>query len=135
MKKITLVVISVAMVLLFAVGSVSAYHNPSNRIFNAQKVVKTPVANFAVLPSVVHLGQCVQLRDLSTNGPTSWEWVIYQKRFVPNYGSNLVTVFGSTQKNPSWKPDNLGFYYVSLYATNSAGTGAKFVEGAFQVIP
>lgn len=73
-----------------------------------QENTMAPVANF----SVTILDECqgaVQLTDLSTNLPTSWQW---------NFGDGTT----STTQNPIHIFEQAGIYTVSLISSNNFGS-------------
>jgi len=73
-------------------------------------VADVPVANFTSDRQEVLKGGEVSFTDLSTNFPTSWQWVFE--------GGDPST---STNRNPKPKYNLPGTYKVSLIATNSLG--------------
>ncbi|MDD5024671.1 MAG: PKD domain-containing protein, partial [Methanoregula sp.] len=70
-----------------------------------------PVANFFGTPTYGTAPLTVTFTDTSTNTPTSWNW-------------NLGDGSTSTEKNPVHTYASIGYYTVSLIATNSTGTNS-----------
>lgn len=82
-------------------------------------VADVPMANFTSDKQEVLKGGEVNFTDLSTNFPTSWQWVFE--------GGDPST---STDRNPKPKYNLPGSYKVSLIATNSLGQSPiKEIDG------
>ena len=78
--------------------------------------VPVPVADFIADEVNPTIGQTVTFTDLSSNTPTSWDWV-----FTPS----TVTYVGGTNassQNPQVQFNAAGSYDVSLTATNAGGS-------------
>jgi PKD repeat protein len=83
---------------------------------------QAPVANFSGNPTQICRGGSVAFTDLSTNTPTSWSWTFE--------GGTPAT---STQQNPVITYNNAGLYYVTLTATNSAGSNTRTMTSYIKV--
>ncbi len=68
-----------------------------------------PAANFSATPLSGCTPLAVTFTDLSTGGPTSWQW---------DLGNGTL----STQQNPTTTYFNSGLYTITLTATNAAGS-------------
>jgi len=86
--------------------------------------VYAPIANFSANITNVTAGQTVYFSDLSSNVPTSWNWIFY--------GGNITS---SSLKNPAITYNNPGFYTVSLTAANSAGNHSVTKTNYITVTP
>ena len=73
-----------------------------------------PVANFSTT-AINCTGKVINFSDLSTNSPTSWNWVF----------TNGVPA-SSTNKNPSITYFSPGNYVVTLVATNTVGASSTY---------
>lgn len=71
-----------------------------------------PTADFNMSTDTLCAGECVDLSDLSTNSPTSWNWTLS--------GSTTAT---STMQNPTVCYNTPGSYNITLVATNAIGSG------------
>lgn len=81
------------------------------------EVAVPPTAFFEVNPdSFVCVPAIIQLTDLSTNNPTSWQWTVD--------GPELFT---STEQNPSFTINLPGSYVISLEASNDVGSTLYFI--------
>lgn len=74
-----------------------------------------PVANFSASATNVVAGTEITFTDLSTNGPTQWQW---------DFGSNAFPTV-SNERNPKVAWVTPGTYTVSLTATNTHGSGTE----------
>ncbi|MEO8087266.1 MAG: PKD domain-containing protein [Bacteroidota bacterium] len=70
-----------------------------------------PVSNFTGTPTTVCVGSNVTFSDLSTGGPTSWQWTFAGGTPGTSLAQNPVVTYSST-----------GVYSVTLQVTNSSGT-------------
>ena len=84
------------------------------RVFGEAAPPNPPVADFSADTTIVSAGGSVTFTDLSTNGPTSWDWTF-------EGGSPS----GSTSQNPTVTYNSAGTYDVSLTAANSAGSDSE----------
>jgi PKD repeat protein len=82
-----------------------------------------PVANFSATPTTAITGQNVQFTDLSTNGPSSWQWT-----FEGGLPAN------SNAQNPVVTYNTSGNYDVTLVATNSAGSDTEIKTDYITVV-
>jgi len=71
--------------------------------------ISQPAANFSASPLNGCAPLAVSFTDLSTGGPTSWQW---------DLGNGTL----STQQNPTTTYFNSGFYTITLTATNASGS-------------
>ncbi len=81
--------------------------------------VSPPVADFVADNTSPSVGQTVNFTDLSTNSPTSWNWV-----FTPNTVTFIAGTSASSQ-NPQVQFNASGSYDVSLTATNAGGSDTE----------
>lgn len=79
-------------------------------------VVK-PVAQFSANVTNTAINTVVQLTDMSTNNPTSWQWAI-----TPGTGVSYTNATSNTSQNPRVRFTVAGTYTVNLVASNSAGS-------------
>ncbi|MBM3403545.1 MAG: PKD domain-containing protein [Bacteroidetes bacterium] len=75
-----------------------------------------PVADFSASNLTPGVGITVTFTDLSTNVPTSWNWV-----FTPNTVT-YVNGTNANSQNPQVQFNAIGLYTVSLTATNAYGS-------------
>jgi len=71
-----------------------------------------PVADFTADQTIVPVGSTVNFTDASTNSPTSWSW---------SFGDSTT----STAQNPSHSYSAVGYFTVSLTATNGSGSDGE----------
>ncbi len=82
-----------------------------------------PVSDFSATPKIVCEGQPVQFTDLSTNTPTSWQWILP--------GSAAGT---SAIQNPTTTYPAAGLYDVTLIASNPYGSDTLIKTSYINVI-
>ncbi|OQA63913.1 MAG: PKD domain protein [Ignavibacteria bacterium ADurb.Bin266] len=82
-----------------------------------------PVANFVGNPTTVVVGGTVSFTDLSTNNPTSWEWIFD--------GGDPAS---SPDQNPTVTYNTAGIYTVKLTATNVDGSDTKTITNYITVV-
>jgi PKD repeat protein len=100
---------------LTATNSAGSNTSTQTCYINVTNPVIVPVANFTASSVNITTGQSVNFTDLSTNNPTSWNWVF-----------TGAAPASSTSQNPSNITYNTaGCYQVSLTATNSAGSNTS----------
>ena len=96
-------------------GKVNAYA----AVLAAQQTGQPPVANFSGTPTSGTAPLTVNFTDLSSGSPTSWSWTF------GDGGTSAV-------KNPSHQYTSVGYYTVSLTATNAYGydteTKTNYIE-------
>ena len=87
-----------------------------------------PVVDFVSNTNEVERFGTVNLLDLSTNGPTYWNWYLYDpadstnsRLDVESYNFNLVGNNPNTNANPSVFFNKTGNYTVCLQTSNSKG--------------
>ncbi|HZX62896.1 MAG TPA: GEVED domain-containing protein [Bacteroidales bacterium] len=85
-------------------------------------IILPPVADFTGSPTTLPAGNSVQFTDKSTNNPTSWLWTF-----------EGGTPTASTSQNPLISYNTPGSFGVTLVATNSAGSGTKFIPNYITV--
>jgi gliding motility-associated-like protein len=78
-------------------------------ILTGSFAIAQPAANFSASPVSGCAPLAVTFTDMSTGGPTSWQW---------DLGNGTL----STQQNPTTTYFNSGLYTVSLTATNASGS-------------
>ncbi|MGI6718741.1 MAG: M14 family zinc carboxypeptidase [Bacteroidales bacterium] len=76
--------------------------------------ILAPVANFSANNTTITEGESVSFTDLSTNGPTSWNWTF-----------EGGTPSSSNSQNPTVVYNTSGTYDVTLIVSNEAGTDTK----------
>lgn len=95
----------------------------------------TPIANFVSSINVFYFsGNPVEidLFDLSTSGPTAWEWTI-----TPDVGNGAPWFWSNGNQysqNPSAFFYDIGTYEVCLTVTNSLGSSAPLCRSAYIII-
>ena len=70
-----------------------------------------PVANFSISDTQPLVGQIIYFTDMSTNTPTSWQWTVNGSIF-------------STQQNPVYYCNAVGYLTFQLTATNQFGSAS-----------
>lgn len=76
--------------------------------------ITAPVADFSANPVSGSVPLSVQFTDMSSNGPTAWEWDF-----------NSDGVVDSTEQNPVYVYTSEGAYSVTLNAVNGTATGTE----------
>jgi len=87
--------------------------------YDPNAVAGPPVANFIASNTNPSINTQVDFTDLSSNTPTSWSW---------SFNPATVTYLGGTtssSKNPQVAFTAIGFYTVTLTATNSYGSDTE----------
>jgi len=87
-----------------------------------------PVANFVASATTVTTATTVTFTDLSTNIPTSWAWVI-----APASGWAYAGGTTSASQDPQVTFNTVGFYTITLTATNLQGSDAEVKTNYIQV--
>jgi serine protease len=94
-------------------------HRELNTVYVDEMYIKSltgppppPVAEFAGDPTSGCTPLTVQFTDLSTGGPTTWDW---------DFGDGGT----STVQNPSYEYQNAGYYTVTLTVTNATGSDSE----------
>ena len=87
-----------------------------------------PIANFSASTVSPAINTDVVFTDLSQNLPTSWSW-----SFTPN---NVIYVNGTnaSSQNPQVQFNAVGFYTVTLTATNANGSDQEIKTNYIEVI-
>ncbi|RLD51546.1 MAG: hypothetical protein DRJ05_18290, partial [Bacteroidetes bacterium] len=91
-------------------------------------ITEPPVADFVASDTVPVINTNVFFTDLSSNLPTSWEW---------SFDPTTVTYMNGTDEfsqNPEVQFTELGFYNVSLTATNGFGSGSETKDDYIEVV-
>jgi PKD repeat protein len=90
-----------------------------------------PVADFTSDKDTVAEGERVYFQDLSSNGPSSWKWIIKD----PNYFATHYFAEGTsdTSQNPIIEFYGTGAFDVSLFATNKIGSSAQHTKKKYIV--
>ena len=86
------------------------------------------VADFDADNTIPYMEEAVNFTDLSTNDPTSWEWVFDPSDVTYVGGTN------STSQNPEVQFNSLGYYTVSLTATNDNSSDTETKTDYINVI-
>ncbi|MFM7177086.1 MAG: S8 family serine peptidase [Bacteroidota bacterium] len=87
-----------------------------------------PVAAFNVNPTNICVGQTINLTDLSTNLPISWNWVI-----TPSTGFTFANGTSSASQNPNITFSTAGSYDIQLTVSNSFGSSTVTQNTALSV--
>jgi lysyl endopeptidase len=87
-----------------------------------------PIAQFTASATTVTSGSTVTFTDLSTGVPTSWAWVI-----APATGWAYAGGTNATTQNPQVTFTTVGFYSITLTATNTQGSDAEVKTNYIQV--
>ncbi len=90
------------------------HHNILTNYGTCQTVVPNVVADFSATPISICAGQSVSFSNLSTGGPTSWQWT-----FAGGTPSS------STAQNPTVTYNNAGVYAVTLVASNATSNDTE----------
>ncbi|NQY66719.1 MAG: hypothetical protein HRT72_03220, partial [Flavobacteriales bacterium] len=85
-----------------------------------------PLAYFGLDKYIACSGSTINFTDYSTNGPTSWEWNIYDE------WGNWVAV--SYAQNPSFTFPGYGGFGVELIATNNGGSNTNYAAQVLTII-
>jgi PKD repeat protein len=107
--------------------------------FTVAAPTAVPGTDFIANKNTIRSGQVVSFQDLSTNGPTKWQWTISPDSTYSN-GTKVPTVkyvFGSPNyQNPQIQFNFGGKYKVCLTASNGVGKGATLCKTNYiNVIP
>ncbi len=86
-------------------------------------VVEPPVANFEADVTTIDEGGLIHFTDLSTNDPTSWNWI-----FEGGTPSN------STSQNPTIVYNTPGTYDVTLVVSNEGGSDSFTISDFIEVL-
>jgi len=96
--------------------------------FGITSPTSVPVADFISNSNSIETGQNVSLQDLSSNGPTKWQWTISPDS-IYNNGIKVPTfkyIFGTSSfQNPIVQFIFPGKYTVCLTSSNAVGKGGK----------
>jgi PKD repeat protein len=87
-----------------------------------------PVAAFNVNPTNICVGQTINLTDLSTNLPVSWNWVI-----TPSSGFTFANGTSASSQNPSLTFTTPGNYDIQLTVSNGFGSSSVTQNTALSV--
>lgn len=77
----------------------------------------------------------VTLTDLSSNGPTQWQWYTTPQCYACQPGVDNSFTSNGTIQNPKFNAYDGGEYDVCLQATNAIGTTTKCKEKYIKIIP
>lgn len=87
-----------------------------------------PVADFVADQTTVLPATTVNFTDLSSNTPTSWTWSV-----SPGTGWSYAGGTNASSQNPQITFNTLGFYTVSLTATNAIGSDTETKNNYIEV--
>ena len=82
-----------------------------------------PVSDFQISPAVVGKGEPISLKDLSSHGPTEWQWLMHS-------AAKDYLIIG---QHATVTPTIPGVYDLTLTTRNAAGTGTKTQSRAITV--
>ena len=82
-----------------------------------------PVSDFQISPAVVGKGEPISLKDLSSHGPTEWQWLMHSE-------AKDYLIIG---QHATVTPTIPGVYDLTLTTRNAAGTGTKTQSRAITV--
>ena len=85
--------------------------NATSQTFKIDCLLAPPIADFSVNSSTICTGQTVTYTDLSTNSPTSWNWV---------FASGTPSV--SSVQNPNITYNTAGTFNATLTVMNASGS-------------
>ncbi|NOQ73449.1 MAG: T9SS type A sorting domain-containing protein [Crocinitomix sp.] len=88
-----------------------------------------PVAQFEADIETVIEGGSVNFTDLSSNSPTTWNWVV-----SPTLGVSFIGGTSAASADPVIQFDNAGFYTITLTASNGEGSDAEVKTDYIEVI-
>ena len=88
-----------------------------------------PVADFEADITTVIEGGSVNFTDLSTNYPTTWNWVV-----SPAAGVSFIAGTSSSSENPVIQFDNAGLHTITLTATNGEGSDTETKTNYIEVV-
>jgi PKD repeat protein len=106
--------------------------------FGIDSIIKTvtvynptqkPIANFIADLNTVEIYQNVNLKDLSSKGPTYWYWTI-----IPGAGVNYSSGTSNTSTNPVVNFSNPGIYQVCLWDSNALGRSTTMCKTAYILV-
>ena len=87
-----------------------------------------PVANFVASATTVTTGTTVTFTDLTSGIPTSWAWVV-----SPATGWAYAGGTTASSQNPQITFNTVGFYTITLTATNAQGADGETKTNYIQV--
>ncbi|MCB9224741.1 MAG: PKD domain-containing protein [Crocinitomicaceae bacterium] len=87
-----------------------------------------PIADFVASATQVTPGTTVNFTDLSTNSPTGWTWSI-----SPATGWSYAGGTNSSSQNPQITFNTVGFYTISLTASNTQGSDSEIKTNYIEV--
>lgn len=87
-----------------------------------------PVADFVASATLVLPGTTVNFTDLSSNSPDTWSWSI-----SPSTGWSYAGGTDGSDQNPEITFTTVGFYTVSLTASNSVGSDTETKSAYIEV--
>jgi len=97
------------------------------KTFTVAPPTAVPGTDFIASKNTIKQGDFVTFHDLSTNGPTTWQWSVSPDSVI-NSGVKVPAiqyVFGSsTYQNPSIQFNAGGKYKICLTTSNSVGKGS-----------
>ena len=96
---------------------------------NLYENTAAPASAFGVSNAVTCIDGVVDFTDMSTNVPTSWEWQISPNTYTYVNGTD------SSSQNISVQFHAIGFYSVTLIATNANGSDTLITSQAVNVDP
>lgn len=88
-----------------------------------------PVADFEADITTVIEGGSVNFTDLSTNYPTTWNWVV-----SPAAGVSFIDGTSAASENPVIQFDNSGLHTITLTATNGEGSDTETKTNYIEVV-
>jgi PKD repeat protein len=97
----------------------NSFGNDTETKTNYINVNGVPVADFSASNTTPAIGETILFSDLSTNGPTSWNWSFFPTTITYTGGTN------ASSQNPQVQFNAEGTYNVSLTVTNTWGNDTE----------
>lgn len=101
--------------------SYCSYSDSISKFLKVNAPTKAPVADFIAASNSVPIYENIILKDLSTNGPSSWNWEIT----TPNNGTFNINGTNLASRNPVILADDIGKWTICLTSTNGIGPSSK----------
>ncbi len=106
----------------FATDSVS-------KTITVYNLTQRPIANFISDKNTIPTNQNVSFKDLSTKGPSYWQWSVN-----PTVGVTFVNGTTSNSQNPVMNFVNAGLYTICLWDSNAIGKGNSACKTSYILV-